>query len=176
MRNTTWKIAVLAISFAVGAGTFLTACGGEKKEPKVANVTPGEMPQGATWNGVYFNPQFGNLHLVETGGSIQGRWKKTDESAWGELNGPVSGNVVHFEWTEHKHGMVGTTGTTKGKGYFVYKRPSGDDVDDTLDGEWGLIDKEVGNEWDCIKQRRVTPDLKSIGGAAETGGPSKDWK
>jgi hypothetical protein len=72
--------------------------------------------------------------------------------------------------------MVGPSATTKGKGYFVYKRPSGDDVDDTLEGEYGLNDKEHGSKWDCIKQRRVTPDLKSIGGTTETGGPSKDWK
>jgi hypothetical protein len=176
MRNTTWKIAVLVIPFALGAGTLVTACGGSKEEPKVAKVAPGEMPQGATWNGVYFNPQFGNLHLVEAGGSVQGRWKKTDESAWGELNGPINGNLVKFEWTEHKVGLVGPASMTKGKGYFLYKRPAGDDVDDTLDGEWGLNDREVGNEWDCIKQRRVQPDLKSIGGTAEPTGPSKDWK
>jgi hypothetical protein len=175
MRKSTWKLAVLAIPFAVGTGMFVTACG-EKKEPKVANVAPGEMPEKASWNGVYFNPQFGNLHLVEASGSIQGRWKKTDESAWGELNGPVSGNLLKFEWTEHKAGMVGPTSETKGKGYFVYKRPEGDDVDDTLEGEWGLGDKEVGNKWDCIKQRRVTPDLKSIGGNVDSTGPSKDWK
>jgi hypothetical protein len=176
MRNTTWKIAVLVIPFAIGAGTLVTACGGSKEEPKVAKVTPGEMPQGASWNGVYFNPQFGNLHLVEAGGSVQGRWKKTDESAWGELNGPVNGNLMKFEWTEHKAGMVGPASMTKGKGYFLYKRPAGDDVDDTLEGEWGLVDREVGNKWDCVKQRRVTPDLKSIGGTAEPTGPSKDWK
>jgi hypothetical protein len=175
MRKSTWKLAVLAIPFAVGTGMFVTACG-EKKEPKVANVAPGEMPEKASWNGVYFNPQFGNLHLVEASGSIQGRWKKTDESAWGEMNGPVSGNLFKFEWTEHKAGMVGPASETKGKGYFVYKRPEGDDVDDTLEGEWGLGDKEVGNKWDCIKQRRVTPDLKSIGGNVDSTGPSKDWK
>jgi len=176
MRNTTWKVAVLVIPFALGAGTLVTACGGQKEEPKVAKVAPGEMPQGASWNGVYFNPQFGNLHLVEAGGSVQGRWKKTDESAWGELNGPINGNLMKFEWTEHKAGMVGPASMTKGKGYFLYTRPAGDDVDDTLEGEWGLVDREVGNKWDCVKQRRVTPDLKSIGGTAEPTGPSKDWK
>src|SRR5687767_8189722 len=98
MRNAPWKAALLAIPFALGSGMLVTACGGEKPEPKVANVKAGDMPQGAVWNGVYFNPTFGHLHLVEASGSIQGRWKKTDESAWGELNGPVTGNVVHFEW------------------------------------------------------------------------------
>jgi len=175
MRNATWKLAVLVIPFTLGAGTLVTACGA-KEEPKVAKVAPGEMPQGASWNGVYFNPQFGNLHLVEAGGSVQGRWKKTDESAWGELNGPVNGNLMKFEWTEHKAGMVGPASMTKGKGYFLYTRPPGDDVDDTLEGQWGLVDREVGNKWDCVKQRRVTPDLKSIGGTAEPTGPSKDWK
>jgi hypothetical protein len=175
MRKTTWKFAVLAIPFALGAGSLVAACG-DKPEPKVANVPQGEMPQGASWTGVYFNPTYGNLHIIEAGGSIQARWKKTDESAWGELNGPVSGNVVHYEWIEHKAGMVGPSATTKGKGYFIYKRPAGDDVDDTLEGEYGLNDKEHGSKWDCVKQRRVTPDLKSIGGAQETGGPSKDWK
>ena len=42
MRNTTWKIALLAIPFAVGTGMSLTACG-EKPEPKVANVKPGRI-------------------------------------------------------------------------------------------------------------------------------------
>ncbi|MET0595255.1 MAG: hypothetical protein ABW133_21325 [Polyangiaceae bacterium] len=174
MRNITRKLAVLAIPFAIG-GTLLTACG-EKPEPKVANVKPGEMPQGASWNGVYFNPVFGHLHMVEAGGSVQGRWKKTDESAWGELTGEINGNLVKYEWTEHKAGMVGTNAASKGKGYFLYKRPEGADVDDTLEGEYGLNDKEFGSKWDCVKQRRVTPDLKSIGGSQESGGPSKDWK
>lgn len=176
MRNTTRKLAVLAIPFAIGTGTLLAACGGEKPEPKVATVAPGDMPQGANWNGVYFNPTYGHLHVVESGGSIQGRWKKTDESAWGELNGPINGNLVKFEWTEHKVGMVGPSATVKGKGYFLYKRPAGDDVDDTLEGEYGLNDREVGSKWDCVKQRRMNPDLKSIGGTQESGGPSKDWK
>ena len=94
----------------------------------------------------------------------------------GELNGPVQGNVFHFEWTEHKVGGVGPSSTSKGKGYFIYKRPPGDNVDDTLSGEWGLADSETGNGWDCVKQRHVNPDLKSIGGQPEPGGPSKDWK
>ena len=177
MRNARWKVAILAIPVVLASSALLSACNdGENKGPASANITPGEMPEGAVWNGVYFNPQYGNLHLVETGGSIAGRWKRTDGSAWGELNGPVKGNVFHFEWTEHKIGMIGPSANTKGKGYFVYKRPAGENVDDTLKGEWGLNVREVGNDWDCVKQRQLSPDLKSIGGQAEAGGPSKDWK
>jgi hypothetical protein len=176
MRTARRTIALVAIPAVVAATVLGVACGGGKQAPTTANIKPGSMPEGASWNGVYFNPLFGNLHLVETGGSIAGKWKRTDGSAWGELNGPVQGNVFHFEWTEHKVGLIGPSSTSKGKGYFVYKRPAGENVDDTLSGEWGLNDSETGNEWDGIKQRHVTADLKSIGGEAEPGGPSKDWK
>jgi hypothetical protein len=176
MRTAGRKLALLAVPFAILASTALSACGGGQQAPTTANIKPGSMPDGASWNGVYFNPQFGNLHLVETGGSLAGKWKRTDGSAWGELNGPVQANVFHFDWTEHKVGLIGPASTTKGKGYFVYKRPAGENVDDVLDGEWGLNDSERGNEWDCVKQRNVVPDLKSIGGEAEPGGPGKDWK
>ena len=175
MRNACRKIALLAIPLVIASGAVLSACGG-KEEPKMASVKPSAMPEGASWDGVYFNPQFGNLHLLETGGSIAGKWKRTDGSAWGELNGPVQANVFHYEWTEHKVGLIGPSSTTKGKGYFVYQRPSGENVDDNIVGEWGLNDRETGNPWDGIKQRHVKPDLKSIGGEQESGGPSKDWK
>jgi hypothetical protein len=179
MRTPGWKITLLFVPFALAAGAVMPACadsGGSSGGGRVANLKPGDMPPESSWNGVYFNPQYGNLHLVETGGSIAGKWKRTDGSAWGELNGPVTGNVFHFEWTEHKIGLVGPSSTSKGKGYFVYKRPPGDNIDDQLEGEWGLNTDEAGNKWDCVKQRHVTPDLKSIGGVAEPTGPSKDWK
>jgi hypothetical protein len=167
----------LVVPLALGSAALIGACdkggGGSAKAP---NIKPGEMPESASWNGVYFNTQFGNLHLVETGDAIAGKWKTTDGSKWGELNGPVKGNVLHFEWTEHKIGMVGPTSISKGKGYFIYKRPEGDNVDDVLKGEWGLGADEAGNEWDCVKQRNLKPDLKSIGGDQEPGGPNKDWK
>jgi hypothetical protein len=166
----------LVVPLALGSAALIGACdkgGGSVKAP---NIKPGEMPESASWNGVYFNTQFGNLHLVETGDAIAGKWKTTDGSKWGELNGPVKGNVLHFEWTEHKIGMVGPTSISKGKGYFIYKRPEGDNVDDVLKGEWGLGADEAGNEWDCVKQRNLKPDLKSIGGDQEPGGPNKDWK
>jgi len=176
--RTTGKWTLFAVFFALAAAMFLPACdsGGSGGGGKYANIKPGTMPPDASWNGVYFNPQYGNLHLVETGGSVAGKWKRTDGSAWGELNGPVAGNLYHFEWTEHKIGLVGPSSTSKGKGYFVYKRPPGENVDDTLDGEWGLNNDETGNRWDCVKQRHVEPDLKSVGGMEEPGGPGKDWK
>jgi hypothetical protein len=154
----------------------LGGCAGSKTSGSKGIPPAGDMPEGASWMGVYFNPLFGYLHLVPTGDGVAGKWKRTDGSQWGELHGLTQGNLLKYEWTEHKVGLVGPGSTTQGKGYFVYKRPPGDDVDDLLEGEWGLNDESTGNKWDCIKQRRMTPDLKSIGGEQEPGGPSGDWK
>jgi hypothetical protein len=165
----------LFTGFVLLTSAGVPACKNDR-EPSTAHISPGKMPEGGNWNGVYFNPVFGNLHLVQTGNSIAGRWKRTDGSAWGEMNGPVQGNLYRFDWTEHKVGLVGPSSTSKGKGYFLYMRPPGDNIDDELKGEWGLNTDETGNAWDGVKQRHVEPDLKSIGGVAEPGGPSKDWK
>src|SRR5882757_8461186 len=81
--RTTGKWTLSAVFFALAAAMFLPACdsGGSGGGGKYANIKPGTMPPDASWNGVYFNPQYGNLHLVETGGSVAGKWKRTDGSA-----------------------------------------------------------------------------------------------
>lgn len=168
------KFSVLAV--AVSSLALLGACGGQAPQAKVANVQPQELPPGATWDGVYFNELYGMLHLVHTGSSIQGKWKRTDGSAWGEMAGDVKGNVLRFDWAEHKEGFVGPAATSRGKGYFVYKRPEGENVDDRLEGEWGFGEDETGNPWKCIKQRNKAADLKSIGGTVEVGGATGDWE
>jgi hypothetical protein len=179
MRISHWNVALFVLPLAL-ASAGMVACnhGGSGSGSKSAEIKQGEMPAGAKWNGVYFNPLFGPLHLVEAvgGSTVTGRWKTADGSKWGELNGEIQGNVMHYEWTEHKLGGVGPMAITKGKGYFVYTRPEGDNVDDELNGEWGLNDSESGNEWKCVKQRNQAPDLKSIHDEQESTGPSKDWK
>lgn len=168
------KFGVLAV--AVSSLALLSACGGPPPAAKVAQVQPAELPPGASWNGVYFNELYGNLHLVHTGSTIQGKWKRTDGSAWGEMHGSVTGNLFRFEWAEYKDGFVGAAGTSRGKGFFVYKRPDGENVDDRLEGEWGFGDDEIGNPWQCVKQRNKEPDLKSIGSTVDATGPVGDWE
>lgn len=146
------------------AAICIVGCG-SSSDPKTAKVASGPMPEGETWTGVYFHSVFGYLHLEEEGANVVGRWKRTDQSHWGELSGTTTGNVLHYTWKEHKVGMVGPSATTHGKGYFVYK-VNKENIGE-IDGEFGLNDSEVGSNWKNIKQVRMTPDLKSIGGDAE---------
>jgi hypothetical protein len=148
----------------VGLAVTLAGCGSDS-EPKTAKVASGPMPEGEQWQGVYFHPVYGYLHLVEEGSNVVGRWKRTDHSHWGELSGTVAGNVFHYQWKEHKIGMVGAAATTKGRGYFVYK-VNKEGIGE-LHGQFGLNESEVGSDWKSVKQLRMPPDLKSIGGESE---------
>lgn len=174
--RTTRVFFTLTTCLALAAPLALSACGGSQAaQPKTAAVNPGNMPAGATWDGVYFNPIWGYLHIEADNGSFKGRWRRADESAWGQMQGTLTGDVARFEWVENKVGMVGPAATTQGRGYFRYVRPEGDNVDDKLLGEWGFGDAEIGGgEWDAIKQRNMKPDLNSIGGEADPG--VGEWK
>lgn len=159
-------LAISGLFFAAFAvSPALVGCSGEPAA-KHAQVTAGSMPEGESWNGVYYHPVFGNLHMLEEGSNIIGRWKRSNQSAWGELSGTITGNVVHFQWKEHQVGMVGASSTTTGRGYFVYKM--GKEGIAELDGGYGMNQDEVGSDWHCVKQQRMNPDLKSISG--DTGG------
>ncbi|MCL2724997.1 MAG: hypothetical protein FWD69_11230 [Polyangiaceae bacterium] len=162
----------VAVSVVLAIPVFTVAACGDGTAAKTANVTPGPMPAGESWTGVYYHPIYGYLHLVEQGSSVVGRWKSADQSRWGELSGRLSGNVLHYTWKEHKIGMVGASASTHGKGYFIYtldaeKRP-------VLEGQFGLKDEEAGSDWRSVKQARMLPDLKSIGGDAE-GAPQNGF-
>ena len=165
------RSACVALTISLGLGLALVpGCGdGGGGEAKTANIAPGPMPEGETWTGVYFHPVYGYLHMVEEGSNVVGKWKRADQSKWGELSGSHSGNVLHFTWKEHTVGLVGAGGESEGKGYFVYKLAKAGAIPE-LDGQYGLKDSEVGSDWHNVKQQRMTPDLKSING--DTGGLS----
>jgi len=162
--------AAVALSVAVALPVTGLALGGCKGGAESAASTPkaGEMPPGESWQGVYFHPIFGNLHLVEQGTNVVGRWKRADASAWGELEGTVEGNLVRYKWTEHKIGLVGASASSKGKGWFKYTPAKEEKGSAELDGKFGLDDAEPEADWHCVKQQRVTPDLDSVNG--DTGG------
>ncbi|MBK9259023.1 MAG: hypothetical protein IPM54_04235 [Polyangiaceae bacterium] len=167
---------VLAAMALVGTPLSPMACSGGASGGKTASVTPGEMPQDGTWTGVWYSELYGYLHIVQDGNAVVGKWIRPHKDRWGQLKGEATGDVLKFEWTEHVVDLVGPNATKTGRGYFKYKRPPGENVDDTFAGETGFGKDEVGYTWEAVKQRNVKPDLDSIGGngAAEVGGGEWD--
>jgi hypothetical protein len=164
----------IAAIFVVGT-MCVTGCSEAKPKPKTADVEPEPMPDGAEWDGVYYDMLFGNLHLESDGNLVKGKWQRPRKGQWGKLTGNADGNVLRFDWEEFVDGLVGPNSRKRGKGYFVYKRPEGDNVDDVIEGEIGRGEDEVGTEWRAIKQRNVEPDLDSIGGAGSSEVGGGDW-
>lgn len=167
--------ALLAASALVITPVALTGCGAGDGSGKVANVTPGDMPSGASWTGVYYSELYGFLHVVQDGNKVVGKWQRPSKDRWGELKGEAVGDVLKFEWSEYVTGIVGPNSKRSGRGYFKYKRPQGANVDDTIAGEIGRDKDEVGDGWDAIKQRHTKPDLSSIGGTGATDIGGGDW-
>jgi hypothetical protein len=144
----------------IASSVVVVGCGGGGS--KHAEIKADDMPSGESWSGVYVHPVYGYVHMVEEGTSVVGRWKRADQSAWGELSGTKMGNVLHFAWKEHKYGLVGPAAETKGKGVFVYKM--GPSQIPVLEGQYGLGDDETGSDWRCVKQLRMNPEIDSITG------------
>jgi hypothetical protein len=169
LRTMLMLLAVLCI------GTTTVGCDKNKSSGKTATVDSGPMPDGADWTGVYYSPLYGHLHLVSSGNLVEGKWQRPRKGQWGKLTGNTEGNVLHFDWVEYVDGLVGPNSKKEGKGYLVYRRPDGENVDDVIEGETGRGEDEVGAPWEAIKQRNVNPDLDAIGGsgAGEVGGG--DW-
>lgn len=161
MSRTVKRIAlVLGLMVVPVTGTIGCSGGG----PKSPILKPGEMPEGASWKGVYYSPIYGNLHLVESGGELKGAWRTVAGDSWGELTGKAEGNLLRYEWVEHRIGMVGPSADRTGHGYFRYfrKRTETTKDPDQIEGEWGLGDSETGNAWKATLQTNLEPDPKSV--------------
>jgi len=152
----------LALSLALVAPLSLTAvaCGGGDG-PKTAKVQPGSMPEGGDWQGVYYSPLYGYLHILADGKAVNGGWRTAAGDAYGELSGETDGNLLRYEWKERRIGAVGADAVKKGKGYFVYTIPQAGEAHQ-IKGEWGLNDSDAGNTWEAVKQVNKPPDLKEV--------------
>jgi hypothetical protein len=172
MRARAWAWACVLTTGLAGAAS---GCEGEP-QAKFAEVKAGDMPQGQSWPGVYYNPVYGYLHVVEQDGNASGRWKRTDGSHWGELSGTIQGNVLHFTWREHKYGGVGPSSDSHGSGVFVFK-PGEQNIPE-LAGQYALDGSAEVGDWHCVKQMNMPPKLDSINGdnPADTPATQDKWK
>ncbi len=156
---------ITSIRWVVGlALVTVTACGGGTGR---ANLTPGPMPDGGSFTGVWFSPQYGEMHMMQTGASVVAEYTKDERS--GRIQGTATGNVLRFEWRERRELVSGVPQTLRGRGYFQYT--VGDDGRHNILGEWGIDNNEVGGgPWNAYRLRNRRPSLNSDGGADTSGG------
>jgi hypothetical protein len=153
------KFSVLG-ALAMPSVLSLAACG-PNTEVKHAQIKAGELPAGGSWQGVYFSPVYGYLHLLVDGKTAQGAWRTGGGDAYGELQGETDGNVLRYTWTQHKIGQLGGAATSTGKGYFTYSIPK-EGESHRIAGEWGLGESDAGNSWEAVKQTNMQPNPNSV--------------
>lgn len=146
--KSTWLVVMIAMVAACGGGS--------------AGVTAGPMPEDGSFTGVYFSPQYGEMHMIQNGSAVIGEYKKDERS--GRIQGDVDGNLMRFEWTENRAMVSNRPTTTRGRGYFRYT-VGGPNDEHQLDGEWGLDDNETGGGlWTAVKSKRREPHLSTDSG------------
>jgi hypothetical protein len=154
-------LALLLCAFSV------TACGSSK--PK---ILAGAMPEGGSYTGVYFSPQYGEMNVVQNGNAVVGEYKQEMRS--GKLQGEVEGDLLKFEWTERKAMVSNRAQETRGHGYFRYIVDKGNG-DHVLKGEWGLGDSDTGGgPWNAYKQRGKEPHLSHESSGGDSGSSKDD--
>jgi hypothetical protein len=132
-----------------------------------AAIKPGPMPSEGSFSGVYFSPQYGEMHVVQNGNAVVGKYTKDERS--GRIQGEADGDVMRFEWTETKAMVSNRPQETRGHGYFRYMvdASNGDHV---LKGRWGLGDNDsTGGEWNAYKSRTRKPELDQPPSASGSG-------
>ena len=153
-----------SFGFGIVLWTLALGCGGSSSP----EVVSGPMPDNGNFTGVYHSPQYGEMHLVQNGNAVVGKFKKDERS--GKIQGDVEGDLLRFEWTEYKAMVSNRPQETIGHGYFRYMidASNGDHV---LKGRWGVgEDNQGGGEWNAYKSRTGSPDLESFGGEPTSGG------
>lgn len=152
----------LCVALTLTAALGSVACGGSKQPAhNVAQVSPGPLPAGGKWEGVYYNQVYGFLHITEANNAVQGAWRTAAGDKWGELFGEIEGDLLRFSWKEHKIGVVGPNATSEGKGYFKYTIPKEGEAHELI-GEWGLGESNAGHSWNSVKQLNQEADPKSV--------------
>ena len=158
------RVAWLILSCAL----WVVGCGGSQK----SHLTVGQMPAKSTFTGVWFSPQYGEMHIQQNGATAIGRYTKDERL--GRIQGSVEGDVMRFEWTESRELIVGRPTKTKGHGYFRIVK---DETEDTwkLLGEWGQDENERGGgQWNAVKSKKLKPNLGDGAGGSSSGSSGGD--
>ena len=142
------KAKQIALAAGLGLGLLL-GCGGTQKP------TAGPLPKGATFYGVWQSPQYGSMHLCQSGRQAIGDYVKNERA--GRIQGEVDGDLLVFQWEDRRELVQGKPQHRRGKGYF--RIDIGEDGDQYLRGEWGMDDAMTGGgPWNAVKLRRGEPD------------------
>jgi hypothetical protein len=157
----------LVLFGSVALALVAAGCGGDGI--RHANVSPGPMPAGQTFTGVWHSPQYGEMQMVQTGSQVIGEY--TQDERHGRIQGTAQGDLMRFEWSEERELVRGRATTTRGHGYFQFQ--IGADGDSYIVGEWGHDQNETGGgPWRAARDRRRQPHMSgsTSGGASGSTG------
>ena len=123
---------------------FVTACSSGESVPD-----PQPMPQGMSFSGMWYSPQFEHLYLRQDGDRVEGVY---GHRRGGTLEGRVEGNLLLFSWDEPGDRTAAVRGAS-GQGYFQLRF---DGQEPELVGQWGYEEARVGGgQWTAELIREV---------------------
>lgn len=152
----------------------LSACGGGAA---TGSFTPGPMPRGGDWTGVYFS-DWGRMELTRTGDSIVGTFRSDVKN--GRLSGTANGNLLRFTWEQRDNTIEGRPRTVTGGGVFQYVLDA--NGEHHLNGTWGYeAAVEGGGTWNAMRGRgrpgmRRDPEDENViddGSTDQSGGEER---
>jgi hypothetical protein len=120
------------------------------------------MPASGDFDGVY-GSDWGRMELTVSGDKVLGLFEA--EKRHGRIEGAVTGDLLHFAWTQWNEDMQGKIRQTTGRGvfrYIVQTQAVGDDLKEEhgLEGTWGYDNSEVGNSWRASKNPQGKKQLQ----------------
>ncbi len=158
-----WSRVSLAcyVLLAVGVLALLPRCGGSNSVvPK-----PRPLPPGAHFEGVWYSPTYGELHIVENGERVAGVYSK--DVRRGDIEGQAVGDLLRYRWTEKRELVEGHPVVLRGRGFFQFT--VGEDGRDYLLGEWGDDRAESGGGvWRVYRLKDRKPDLNAFSRAHDS--------
>ncbi len=109
--------------------------------------SPGAMPAGGQWQGVYQGPYHISLNIWTEGTKAVGNWRAIGDRE-GEFAGTIFGNMLILNFSEHGAKNAERYG---GRGYFVYSVPEAGKPHQIY-GEWGVGKTGATSPWWAIKR------------------------